>query len=498
MPLGSRAVARSRPLESDAYVIPAYAGSGAALVDELACSSVGVKATDLTEALSALRFGGGPGEASQCILQLGGRFRIFVIVGVGGRGSFGAAEVRLAGAAARRMLAPGASAYWPESSVLKDDEFATALVEGALLGSYSLPDSVAGANETDASELAFASVSDTAVRRGQVFADANALARDLTNASPSDLGPARFTAQVEELASGLGLACRVWDEDALRQEGFGGCVAVGGGSSDPPRMIRLDFSSGEADRRVGLIGKSVTFDSGGVNLKSDAEELRLMKIDKAGGAAVLAAVAALPRLGVATNVTALLMVAENMPSGAAYRPGDIVSHFGGLTTEVTNTDSEGRLLLADGLAYLSSERMDAIVDTGTLTDSLRVGGLGDRISAVLSNDQALIDMVVRAGALAGEPVWPLPLDETYADRIESAVADVRQEGTTAAARPIAVALFLSKFVPQTQPWCHLEVGGTAYADAPPGGAEATGVPARTLIRLAELFERGCTSAQDWP
>lgn len=490
MPLASRAVARSQPVEGDAYIIPAYTGPRGALVDELACNSLGVSAADLTEALRALRFKGASGDASQCVLQIENQLRTCVLVGLGEHAAVGASECRVAGAAASKMLAAGASAYWPRWSLPGDHESSAALVEGALLGPYSIPTSAAGNQADEEVELAFASVGAEAMRRGQILANACALARDLTNAPPSDLGPSELTAQAEEIASNLGLACRVWDESALRQEGFGGCVAVGGGSSDRPRMIRLDFSSGGEGRRLGLVGKAVTFDSGGVNAKTDAEELRLMKLDKAGGAAVLAAIAALPALGVATNVTALLMVAENMPSGGAYRPGDIVTHFGGLTTEVTNTDSEGRLLLADGLAYLSRNRFDAIIDTATLTDSVRLGGLGDRISALLSNDQELTEMVVRAGALAGEPVWPLPLDQTYLDRIESAVADVRQEGTTSAARPIAVALFLSKFVPETQPWCHLEIGGTAYADELGGGAEATGVPARTLIRLAELLDRG--------
>ena len=274
----------------------------------------------------------------------------------------------------------------------------------------------------------------------------------------------------------------VRDETWLTTQGFGGVLAVGGGSASPPRLIELAYRPAAASRHLLLIGKGITFDTGGLSIKP-ADGMHLMRTDMAGGAAVIAAIRAIAALSLPVRVTALVPAAENHVSGSSYRPGDIVRHYGGKTTEVGNTDAEGRMVLADALAYgIRRYHPDLVVDAATLTGAMKVS-LGLRTGGLFATDDALAASVVAAGSRVGEAWWRMPLVEDYADNVRGEFGDVRQ--TPAGPGGITAALFLREFT-EGLPWAHLDIAGPArseknYDDVVPG---ATGFAARTLVELA--------------
>jgi leucyl aminopeptidase len=282
------------------------------------------------------------------------------------------------------------------------------------------------------------------------------------------------------MASEVGLRCKVWSEAELKKGGFGGIIGVGQGSVNPPRLIELEYRGGGNGRPIALTGKGVAFDSGGLSIK-DAKGMETMKDDMGGAASILATMKAIARLKPKIDVIAAIPSSENMPSGSATKPGDVLKHRGGKTSEVLNTDAEGRLILADALAYLAEKDPKVIIDTATLTGACMVA-LGDEISGAFGNDDALIADIRAAGDAVGEPYWQLPLWKDYKKQIESSVADVKNIGNRFGGA-ITAALFLSEFVGDT-PWAHLDVAGTAFSDAGTdlGPKGATGVPVRSLIR----------------
>ncbi|MDQ1705943.1 MAG: leucyl aminopeptidase, partial [Frankiaceae bacterium] len=312
------------------------------------------------------------------------------------------------------------------------------------------------------------------------------LARDLASTPSLEKSPEWMAEQCRELAGRTGLDIEIWDQPRLVREGFGGIVAVGRGSSRPPRLVRLEHRPAGATRHVVLVGKGITFDSGGLSLKPP-EGMITMKTDMSGGAAVIGAMSALAALGVTTRVTALVPLAENMPGADATRPGDVVRHYGGRTSEVLNTDAEGRLVLADALAY-ATERLapDAIVDIATLTGAATLG-LGKRHGALFANDGALSAQLVAAAEAGGERLWPMPLVEDYRDGLDSPVADLRNIGAPEmrySGGAIVAALFLREFVSASVPWAHLDVAGPARADADEDEVTKgpTGFGVRTFLR----------------
>lgn len=316
--------------------------------------------------------------------------------------------------------------------------------------------------------------------------------RDLVNVPSAQLPPDALAEEATRLAARFGLAVRVWEEGDLRDGGFGGILGVGLGSEQPSRMIELRYRPPGAmpERHVALVGKGVTFDSGGLSLK-DPPAMIGMKADMAGAATILAALRAVAELGPAdVAVTAVLPSSENMPGGSAIRPGDVIRHRNGLTTEVVDTDCEGRLLLADGLAYACESHPTAVVDVATLTYSV-ISALGEEITGVLGNDQRLVDDVIACGELVGEPLWALPLWQGYRSHLDSPIADQRNEARDEWAGAIVPALFLEEFVAGL-PWVHLDTGGTAYLDEAKGPHPegATGVPTRTLVRLVLGSDEG--------
>jgi leucyl aminopeptidase len=327
-----------------------------------------------------------------------------------------------------------------------------------------------------------------AVSRAQVLGQATGLARDLANAPSGQKDPAWLTGTAARLATTVpGLRATVRDERWLAQHGFGGMLAVGGGSARPPRLLELAWQPAgyRAEHHLVLVGKGITFDTGGISIKP-ADGMHLMRTDMSGGAAVIAALLAVGQLKLPLRVTGLVPCAENHVSGSAYRPGDVVRQVGGTTTEVTNTDAEGRLVLADALAYaVATLAPTTLVDVATLTGAMKVS-LGLRTGGLFATDLPLAERIRTAGEAAGEAWWRMPLSDAHADDVRSDVADVRQ--CPPGPGGITAALFLREFTAGL-PWAHLDIAGPAraehsYDEVNPGG---TGFATRTLIELACSF-----------
>ena len=329
---------------------------------------------------------------------------------------------------------------------------------------------------------------DGAARGARLAASVN-LARDLVNEPPSSLTPEKFADTFVERFSGVaGVTVEVWDEERIVAERLGGLLGVARGSTQPPRLVRVEYRPAdpiEIDGRVphlALVGKGITFDSGGLSLKT-ATGMETMKTDMGGAAAVLGAVDAAAALGARIRITAFTPLTENMPGGSATKPGDVLTTRSGKTIEVLNTDAEGRLVLADGLTLAVESQPDAIVDLATLTGAAVVA-LGKEIAGLLGNDDGLIAELRAAGERAGEPLWPLPLPDDYRSHIESEIADMRNVGRPGQAGSISAAMLLREFVADV-PWAHLDIAGPARSDEnsrylSKGG---TGFGVRTLVEL---------------
>jgi leucyl aminopeptidase len=327
------------------------------------------------------------------------------------------------------------------------------------------------------------------VRRAAIMAQATALARDLAN-TPSNVKDPAWLARMATRTAGKVADVVVRDEKWLAEQGFGGVLAVGGGSARPPRFVELSWRpSAKKAPHVVLVGKGITFDTGGISIKP-ADGMHLMRTDMSGGAAVIAAVEAIARLGLDVRVTGLVPCAENHVSGSAYRPGDVVRHYGGRTTEVTNTDAEGRMVMADALAYAVDRlKPDLIVDVATLTGAMKIS-LGLRTGGLFASTDDVAAKLLTAGEAAGERWWRMPLGsdagsvaDEFAQAVRSEIADVRQ--CPPGPGGIAAAMFLREFT-DGLPWAHLDIAGPARADRnyDEVSAGATGFAARTLVELA--------------
>ena len=324
-----------------------------------------------------------------------------------------------------------------------------------------------------------------ALKRGQVYGDASNWARDLVNTPSIDATPEHLAAEAQKMAKAAGLVCKVWTKAELKKGGFGGILGVGAGSVHEPRLVELTYRGAGNAKPIAITGKGITFDSGGLSIKP-SDGMETMKDDMSGAAATLAVMRALATLKPKVNVIAAIPFAENMPSGSAIRPGDVLHHRGGKTSEVLNTDAEGRLVLADALAYLAEKRPRVLIDSATLTGAAMVA-LGAEVWVVLGSDEGLIRDLLAAGESAGEPGWQLPLWEDYRRHIQSSVADVKNIGVRYGGA-ITAGLFLKEFTGDV-PWAHLDVAGPAFVE---GAASSewlarggTGSPARTLLRYIE-------------
>ena len=478
---------------TDALVVataPGPRGRGVVLVDPPS----GLRAPARTKLLAALGALGATGKPGDVVKVTGiGDLPVVVATGIGDPAAGTPARealARAAGAAARALAGTRRVALGlPARS---DDETAAGLT-GALLGAYAFSayrvETAAGHKApVRAFTLLVADPKDAGtkalVARVRTVADAVALTRDLVNTPPSHLAPADLAEAARSAVEGLPVEVEVLDEKALRRGGFGGILAVGQGSANPPRLTRLAYRPEGAVAHLAFVGKGITFDSGGISLKP-AAGMEAMKSDMGGAAAVLAATVAIARLGLPVAVTTYLPSAENMPSGTAQRPSDVITIYGGRTVEVLNTDAEGRLVLADALVRAQEDRPDVLVDVATLTGAQQVA-LGNRISAVMSNDDEVRSDVVDAAERAGEAMWPMPLPADLRKGLDSAVADIANLGERWGGM-LSAGVFLQEFVAKGQRWAHLDIAGPSYNEGeaygytPKGG---TGVAARTLVQLA--------------
>jgi leucyl aminopeptidase len=319
--------------------------------------------------------------------------------------------------------------------------------------------------------------------RGVRAAAAVYMARDLVNEPAQDMTPRRMAEVAVAAAEAGGLTVKVWDEEDIEREGLGGLHGVSLGSDEPPRLIELRYEPEDAVGSVALVGKGITFDSGGLSLKT-GDGMMTMKTDMSGAAAVIAAMSALRDLGVRVRVRGLVPATENMPSGRAIKPGDVLRFRNGKTAEVLNTDAEGRLVLADGLSLAAEEKPDAILDLATLTGACMVA-LGASIAGVMGNDEGLVDSVVAASKRAGEPTWPLPLPDFYRRDIDSEIADMKNIGKPGSkAGALTAGLFLKEFVGDV-PWVHMDIAGPARSESDEGWLRrgGTGYGVRTLLEF---------------
>jgi len=457
----------------------------------------------LADALAAL---GATGEADELTkIPGGGKLPATVVVAIGlgappaDGAAFDAERLRRAAGTALRELS-GSRGPVKDKDAGKlvalalpaaDPGEAEAVATGALLGGYTFRRYRATPATDITVTLLTSDDNAPAVRRAQVVADAVNLSRDLVNTAPLDLPPATLAAEAERIAAEAGVAIEVLDEDGLADGGFGGILAVGRGSSRPPRLVRLAYTHPEAAKTVVFVGKGITFDSGGLSLKPP-KSMETMKCDMSGAAAVLAATAAVARLGLPVNVVGYMPLAENMPGGAAQRPSDIITIHGGKTVEVLNTDAEGRLVLADGLARSADDSPDLLVDIATLTGAATVA-LGRRTTGVMGSSAEVADGVAATMREAGEPAWAMPLPEELRKGLDSPVADLANVSSARDGGMLVAGLFLREFVPDGVAWAHLDIAGPAFNEGAPYGYTpkgGTGAAVRALVAVAERAAEG--------
>jgi leucyl aminopeptidase len=486
----------SQPLEqveADALVVPVFdkESAGGALPSETARTANDLAGGWIEELLRSGEFTGKAFETAILYRPPGMKARRLLVVGAGKADRFTPSDLRNVAGAAVRFLKPKSAS---KIAFLLDSgpqlvEQACAVVEGAILGDYE-PDRY----KTDRKDIKtverFLIVAPggevgEALGRAQTLAEAQNLARDLAFEPANRMNPKALSARAHEVAAECGLACRVLDPDQMRELGMGALLGVAQGSAEPPALIVLQYrplEDGGSATHLGLIGKGVTFDSGGISIKPSAD-MDKMKFDMAGGAAVIGAMRAIAQLKPPIPVTALIPAVENMPGSKAQRPGDIVTTMSGKTVEVLNTDAEGRLILADALAYARQLGCTHLVDAATLTGAIVVA-LGSVYTGVFANNDALLQRTLAAAKQEGEKLWPMPLDDDYKEQLKSVYADMPNVGTRWGGA-VTAAMFLKEFAEPT-PWVHLDVAGTAWLEEtkPYLAKGPTGVAVRTLASLA--------------
>jgi leucyl aminopeptidase len=408
-----------------------------------------------------------------------------LLAGGGKANKFDAAEMRKLVAAAVRFLKPKGIkriAIALEGASTGPD-FASAAVEGAILGDYE-PDRYKSGEKKSLESVAVVGGDEAAVRRGRILAESQNFARTLANEPANLLTPLKMADAARALCSESGLECEVLERAEMEKLGMGALLGVAQGSAEPPALIVIRYRPAAAKSKdhLGLVGKGVTFDTGGISIKP-SDGMEKMKYDMSGGAAMMGAMRAIAQLKPPLTVTAFIPCVENMPGSRAQRPGDIVTAMSGKTIEVLNTDAEGRLILADALAYARKQGVTHMVDAATLTGAIVVA-LAHIHVGLFSNDDAMRDRVLAAAKAEGERMWAMPLDDDYKEYLKSAFADLGNIGGRWGGA-ITAASFLNEFAEET-PWVHLDIAGTAWLDdAKPYMAKGpTGVPVRTLVRLA--------------
>lgn len=464
---------------SVAPAAPDDAGAVAAFVEP---SSVGGR--DDAATLDAVGFAGKVGQA-----HVVAGSPVAVVAGVGDD-PLGRSSARDVGAAIA-LAVPKATSIAVEVGDVGDD-IAQGLVEGLILARYSWNPLRAEPASTPLAAITLVSSSDAVAagaRRGHLKALATSVARDLSNTPPAHLTAVRWAAAAERLAADFGLDVEVHDRDWLLAERCGGIIAVNGGSDEEPRLITLTYTPDESvanGHHVVLVGKGLTYDSGGLAIKPGDVVHAMMKNDMSGGGAVFASMLVLRDLAVPTKVTAHIMCTDNMPSGTAMKMGDVITHRDGTTVEVLNTDAEGRLVMADAIVMGTELEPDAIIDVATLTGAC-MRALGTDIAGVMGRDQTLIELIRSAGEATGEPVWQLPMGANYRAELDSDVADLKNLGGANAGASTA-AEFLAHFAKDV-PWAHIDIAGTAATASPKGWRTRgmSGFGARLLVDALERF-----------
>ena len=424
--------------------------------------------------------------------------RIVAVVGLGEQRNFGTDKIRGVAGEFCRVLrklnchkiativhGEGIDGIDPEMS-------AEAIVEGGLLGLYDFG-KYKKLEYEDIEEMLIVvreeskiSALERGSQKGKVLAEATNLARDMVNEPSNYMTPSRIAEVAQEIADKHNLEFQIFDSKDMEAMGMGGLLGVAKGSNEPPKLITLSYKGEEhSEKALGFVGKGITFDSGGISIKP-SEGMAEMKDDMAGGAAVIAALSAISQLKLKINVVAIVPATENLPSGTALKPGDVLRIMNGKTVEVISTDAEGRLILADALSYAVKQGLSPLVDLATLTGACRIA-LGTLYSGAFTNNQALMDKVLQAGSSTGERMWQLPMPEEYKELIKSEIADIKNTGNRYGGA-ITAALFLAEFVDDT-PWVHLDIAGTSSSSKESGytvkGATGSGV--RTLVELALLL-----------
>jgi leucyl aminopeptidase len=426
----------------------------------------------------------------------GVKARRLLLIGAGKRESFTPAEMRKVAGAALRFLKKRRIS---DISLAIDNDFAgedfvQAATEGAILGNFD-PDRLKTDKDKDIKQVSRFRVAvpagvhaDAALTRGRILAESQNFARELVNQPANLLTPSALAGHAREMASEFALGCEVLNRDAMQKLGMGALLGVAQGSAEPPYLVVLRYTPSDVPLtgiHLGLIGKGVTFDTGGISIKP-SEKMDQMKYDMAGGAAVLGAMRAIAQLKPLLQVTAVIPIVENMPGSRSQRPGDIVTAMSGKTVEVLNTDAEGRLILADALAYAIREGCTHLVDAATLTGAIVVA-LGHIHTGLFTNHPEFQERVLISARAKGENMWPMPLDDDYKDYLKSAFADIPNIGGRWGGA-VTAAMFLKEFV-EEKPWVHLDIAGTAWLEEekPFLAKGPSGVAVRTFANLAHRW-----------
>lgn len=471
-----RAVAGSAAPEGAVLLVPVAQGEDGV---ELPVTQLAPKG--LLEALVAVGAKGTANEVTRVVVD----GTLVIAYGLGDANDIDDEAVRRAVGAATRTL------NGVEKAAISAEFGVQPVVEGLLLGGYvynglkstanTLDDDNTDAELPQTTEVTVVGADEKAFEQAVIVAESVNLARDLVNTPSNFLYPESYAAVMGEVASAAGLDIEVLDDKALEDQGFGGILSVGRGSARTPRLVHLTWAPSGATKKVALVGKGITFDTGGISLKPGSG-MEDMISDMGGSAAQLGVIAAAARLELQVRIDAWLPLAENMPSGTATRPGDVITHYGGITSEVINTDAEGRLVLADAIARACENNPDYLIETATLTGAQLVA-LGNRTSGVMGSDD-LRDLIAETGRAVGEQAWAMPLLEEQEDELKSPIADIRNTHNARTGGMLFAGLYLSRFVPENVEWAHIDIAGPAWNG---GGAwgytpkRATGAPVRTIL-----------------
>jgi leucyl aminopeptidase len=469
-------------VDSDALVIVGFESTppGAAAADQI------------RELYDSGEFSGKALEIAILHRPAGLKAKRMVLAGGGKREKFDPSELRkLIGAVVRALKSKGIrSITLSLDEAFRSDDFVASAVEGAVLADLENDryKTDPKKNEKQVASFAVLGGSQAGLDRGRILAEAQNFTRDLANEPANVLTPTLLAERARQMASEFGLECEVLDQDRMRQLGMGALLGVAQGSAEPPALIVIRYQPAGAPKskdHLGLIGKGVTFDTGGISIKP-SDGMEKMRYDMAGGAAVLGAMRAIAQIKPAIAVTALVPAVENMPGSKAQRPGDIVTSLSGKTVEVLNTDAEGRLILIDALTYAQRLGCTHMVDAATLTGAIVVA-LGSVNIGAFTNNEAFLNKLLAAAKAEGEKTWQLPMDEEYKELLKSSFADLHNIGGRSGGS-ITAAWFIRDFVGET-PWIHLDIAGTAWLDDAKSymAKGATGVGLRTFVRLAESW-----------